>query len=234
MSSPTDRPRHAAPSALALAIGLTLSAGALAACNIVGPLGYLVVGPAKIKKVHDLDSARPTVVLVENGRGMNLSERTLRQIADAATDVLLRERVLKTAISPQAAYAAAASETLTRSAPIVEIGRKAQAEVVIYVTVGGFALSPDGATFDPVATMSARVFDAVAPNDDGTQGRRVWPDEGAHEFTARGMQQRQGTPPRDSAAIRQAESELAQRAGLAIAQLFHDVVPENASDARLR
>ncbi len=211
-----------------------LCAAVLSACNILGPALYLAHGPPKIPKAYELDDERATLVLVENGRGLNLSERTLRQIANAATESMLAERVVKTAIDPQAGYIAAADDVGGRKSPIVEIGRKAEAEVVVYVTVDSFTLSQDGYSVQPIAIMSARVFDAVSANEDGSRGRRIWPgdEEPAHSFTVETVQLA-GVTPRDASEIRRAESDLAQRAGEGVAKLFYDSDQETARDRRL-
>lgn len=196
------------------AIVLAASAAVLPGCNVVGPVAYLIHGPDKVGAVHTLEPARPTVVFVDDANS-RLPSRSLRvDIASAAEKYLLREECLKDMITNRSAVQAASEDRLGTPLSIIEIGQKVNAEVVIYVEMQDFGISPDGQTFSPFATARVKVMDVKA-------GKRVWPE------------QREGWPvllkptpqpdaaPTTLAARLEASRLLANEVGKAVAQLFY-------------
>jgi hypothetical protein len=84
---------------------------------------------------------------------------------------------------------------------------------VIYATVDQFALSGDGQSFSPTATLRIKVIDVASD-------KRLWPEEPrGHPVIVR-LEAKQGTPPTSTSARYKAEDELARQTGLQIARLF--------------
>jgi hypothetical protein len=194
--------------------GLVLCLGVLGGCNIIGPAYLLVHGPEKTPAQHELDKQRPTVVFVDD-RASVLPRRAMRQQIGAATqNTLLKEHVLKNVIDTTAIMNAAAHETSGEQMDIASLARAVQAEVVIYVTVDAFMLSPDGQTFSPEARYHVKVIDVTKPN------ARVWPAE--HEGHPVAVMMRTSTSATPKSATEQATAltALTDRSGTAIAQLF--------------
>lgn len=199
-------------------IVLALAAATLASgCNIVGPAFLLVHGPEKVPAAHTLDPKRPTVVVIDD-RANFVPRRALRMTMSSETERhLLGERALEDMISGQSALAAAGAEKDGRPLSIAEIGRAVGAEVVVYVAVDEFTLSPDGQSFVPTARLRVKVIDAA--ND-----RRIWPEDRAGQAIVARVPPKQGTAPTGLTEQARAEDELARSAGLSIARLFvkHD------------
>lgn len=197
---------------MAAALALLLAA---AGCNIVGPVAVLAHGPPKVPKAFELDRDRTMVVFIDD-RANRLPRRALRwQLAERTERVLLDQRLARDLISARSALALAATESAEAPMSIVRLGRELGAEVVIYATVDRFALSADGITYQPIAVMRVKVLDVV-------DGRRLWPerDEG-HTLTVH-VPPRGNPLPQTLADRRDAEAELAELAGEALAQLFYD------------
>lgn len=185
----------------------------LAGCNILGPLFVAFSPPPTIKAEYQLDPKRSTVIFIDD-RSNRLPRRTYRQlIAEEAQRVLLDEKSVENLIDFKAAVAATNADRSGEPMPIVEIGRAAKADVIIYVTIDGFALSPDGQTYSPSAAFRAKVVDAV-------DEKRLWPEEAAGFPVTLNAVQKNDFTPRSNADVLKAESELAKRTGMAIAQLF--------------
>jgi hypothetical protein len=190
----------------------------MSACNILGPAIMLVHGPDKEPAQFTLDKQRPTVVFVDD-RASVLPRRSMRlQIAGTAQKTLLSERVLTNVIDATAAMNVAAHETSGQPIDLASLAKAVQAEVVIYVSVDSFVLSPDGQTFAPEAHYHAKVIDITRPEP------RVWPPE--HEGYPFSIVMKPGNAAAPKVATEQltALNALADRSGVAIAQLFfsHD------------
>jgi hypothetical protein len=193
---------------------LALTLATLAACNVVGPAALLIEGPPKIDAVYKLDPKRPTVVFVDD-RNNVLKRVALRQaIAQAAQQELLDQGTLKQVIDCKAAYQVTARDKSNSVLSIVEVGKAVQAEIVIYVTVDSFGLSPDGSSYAPAASMRVKVLDVT--KDDP----RLWPKEReGHAFMA-SYRQMASKMPETLSEVAQAEDLLAKQCGRAIQQLF--------------
>lgn len=205
--------RFRAIGAIAISAGLGAVALALSGCNIVGPVGYFIAGPPKVQARHELDPKRATVMFIDD-RANRLPRRALRgTIAERAQKALLDKGTVKNLIDARAAFAAAARESDAEPLSITDIGRNAKAEVVIYVTIDAFSLTPDGQTFQPSTTMRVKVMDA-------TNDTRLWPEDPAGFRLIASPEVRQGFVPRSQADVSKAQIEAAETAGLAVAQLF--------------
>lgn len=201
-------------------LGLGWSVGALGigtvcGCNYVGPAYLLIHGPEKTPAVFKLDKERPTVIFVDD-RASVLPRRALRQqIATAAQNTLLKERALKNVIDTSAAMTVAAHEPSGQPMDIASLARAVQAEVVVYVTVDAFRLTPDGQTYTPEARYHVKVIDITKPE------ARVWPPEHEGYPTAVLMKPSSASPPKNAGEQVTALDALADRSGTAIAQLFY-------------
>lgn len=194
----------------------------LGGCNIVGPLFVAFSPPPSIKAQYTLDPKRPTIVFIDD-RSNRLPRRSLRQvIADEAQRVLLEGKCVETLIDSKAGVAAASGDRSGEPMPIVEIGRAAKAEVVIYVTIDGFALTPDGQTYSPSAAFRAKVLDA-------RDEQRLWPDDPAGHAVGLEPVQKNDFTPRNNSELLKAEIELAKRTGMAVGQLFTKHLEERSA-----
>ncbi|MCC6676579.1 MAG: hypothetical protein IT436_05490 [Phycisphaerales bacterium] len=196
-----------------LAAIVSVGVAAAAGCNIIGPAFVMFSPPPTIKAEYTLDPKRPTIVFIDD-RSNRLPRRSLRQvIADEAQRVLLDKKCVETLIDSKAGVAAASADRSGEPLPIVEIGRAAKADIVIYVTIDSFTLSPDGATYSPTSAFRAKVLDA-------RDEQRLWPDDAAGHAVALQPVQRPDFTPRNNSEMLKAEVELAKRTGMAVGQLF--------------
>lgn len=183
-------------------------------CNIVGTAAVLVEGPPKIDAVYSLDSKRPTVVFVDD-RNNVLKRVAIRQvIAQAAQSELLDQGTLKNVIDCKAAYQVVGRDKSNNVLSIVEVGKAVNAEIVIYVTVDAFGLSPDGNSYSPAASMRVKVMDVTKDQP------RIWPKEREGYSFMASFRQQAAKMPESLSEVAQAEDLLAKQCGRAIQQLF--------------
>jgi hypothetical protein len=194
---------------------LLLAALAAGGCNIVGPVAYFIHGPAKSKKLYELDSKKPTVIFIDD-RQNRIPRRALRlAIAEQAQDILLEKKVLEDMISANSALLAAAGDKHTAPQPISEIGRAIEADIVIFATVDSFTLSPNGQVYAPQAQLRIKVISVA---DD----TRLWPEDPmGHPIRVQARAEAKEHPS-SVAARHKAEDDLARQIGIALAQLFYD------------
>lgn len=203
------RPPRATPAFVLSAAAIT----AAPACNLVGPVAAIVHGPEKIQALYTLEKERSAVVFVDD-RGNRMPRRSLRlTAAQEAEKFILKKGLVRDMISGQSALAASAADKGGTLLSIAEIGRAVGAQQVIYVSVESFALSTDGSTYDPVATLRVKVIDAV--ND-----KRLWPEDRAGCELGVRVPVRARAMPEGGAARAKAEDDLAAQAGRAVAELF--------------
>jgi hypothetical protein len=196
-------------------------------CNILGPAYYFIKGPPKQPRMHTLDVQRPTVVFVDDRLSV-LPRRTLRSaIADRVETDLLRNKVLVNMVDNASIQAAAARDTGEQGTSIARLGQSVQAEVVIYVWMDSFGLTPDGSTFQPFATARVKVIDVVAKES------RVWPESFEGQVVSVSPRVRANDVPTTAAAQSKAQEELAAQLGTAIGYLFYDAdTRQSISDLR--
>lgn len=196
---------------------LLLPATLLTACNIVGPAVVLVHGPEKTDAQFKLDPKRTTVFFVDD-RGNKLDRRALRStIATTAQTILMKERVLdeRKVIDAASALMLVSNEPAGEPMDIATLGRSVEAEVVVYITIDRFGLSPDGATYQPSATMRVKVVDCI------NTPARIWPEEPEGKAVSVSMPQRQGDAPRNAGDAMRAQDRLAEECGRAVAEVFY-------------
>jgi len=211
-SGPTAHSRRAP--ILGAALALTL---ALGACNIVAPVAYLVHGPAKTGKVYELDETRSVVVFVDD-RNNVVPRRALRmEMALAAQQEILEEKLVQEVVSAQSAMQVASAETYSEPMTIAAIGRAVDADVVIYATVDRFTLSVDGQSVSPAATLRVKLIESA-------DGERLWPQDRPGFPLSVSAPARPGYVPETYAERMQLERDLADLAGRRIARLFYDWV----------
>ncbi len=188
-----------------------------AGCNILGPAWYFIEGPPKQPAQFTLDANRPTVVFVDDTAN-RLPSRALRgDIATSAEKHILAEELLLKdhLIDSRGAFQAASADRFGQQLSITEIGRSVQAEVVVYISIDEFGISPDGVTFAPVGV--ARVIVVDAKND-----QRLWPANAGGQRIRVQLNERQGAAPTSRADSLQAQRELAIQIGRAAAELFYE------------
>jgi len=201
---------------LALAIPFLLAPGA---CNIVAPIAILVEGPPKFDEQYKLETDRPTVIFVDDQAGV-LPRPALRQaMAEEAQKILLSEKTLTKVIDAKAAIQTSSADKAGKMLSMVAVARAVDAEIMIYVSVDTFTLSPDRQSYSPVASMRVKVLDVTKPQP------RLWPaDRDGFPFEA-SIRQKTTEIPKTRSEITIAENDLAKQCGKAIAQLFfsHEV-----------
>lgn len=203
---------HPLPVVAALLCG---SAGLIGACNIVGPVGFLVAGEEKIPALYKLDPERPTVVFIDD-RASRVPDRMLRSIIGrVAEQALLEEKLVKEVISSDGLASVVARERFGKPMGIAEVGAAVGAEVVVYATIDEFTLSADQHTFAPKAAARVKVIDTKTK-------QRLWPvdDPGWHVVAVQ-IPERQGTVPSGAGDISAAQRELAAKLGDAITKIFY-------------
>ncbi|MDX2146703.1 MAG: hypothetical protein SFZ23_04205 [Planctomycetota bacterium] len=202
----------------------------LPACNIVGPAYYFISGPEKMPRAYELPKDRLAVVFIDD-RDNRLPRRSLRlTIAEAAEKALLRERVVKEMVRGADALAVVAGEKAGEPMSIVEVGRALRTkdgrpvDLMIYVAIDAFSLTPDGEEFYPTASMSVKVIDPVAD-------QRLWPaDKLGFPLNVTPKRQAKGAP-RSTSEIAKAQNALAEFCGTAVAELFFETVARDSTRA---
>ncbi|GJM18271.1 MAG: hypothetical protein DHS20C14_04840 [Phycisphaeraceae bacterium] len=194
-----------------------LACGALItqpACNVIGPVFYAVHGPEKILPEYELDPNAATVILVDDP-GSTVGVRRLRaEIASAATTVLLNKGLVTDMIEPRSALALASQPVDGKPLSITEIGQAVEADVVIYVLLTEFTLSADGASALQSASANVKVIDI-------REGRRVFPEDPTGASVRLRPEYRAADVANDPNRTVELEQQLANRFGLAIAQMFY-------------
>jgi hypothetical protein len=184
----------------------------LTGCNIVGPAFAIIHGPEKIPAQYELDKERTAVIFVDD-RANNLPRRALRiTISTEAERLMLKKEVVKDMVSGQSALAAASTEKGGELLPIADVGRAVSADLVIYVSIDEFTLSPDGQAFVPSTAMRVKVVDAI--ND-----KRLWPED-RNGYPLNVRMGAKGIVPNSTTERAKAEDELARAAGESVARLF--------------
>lgn len=204
-------PQHARTLTL---IVLACGAAVIASCNIGVPVMYALTGPPKIAAQFELDSERPTVVLIDDPAN-KVPRRELRvTIGQVADSELLRSKTVREGklISSKSALSAATAGASQAGLSIVDVGRRVSAEVVIYAEVTDWRLVSDGeASISPAAALSVRVVDAL-------RNERIFPPEGGQPLVIR-LPAESGFKQGDRNVLDRA---LAQQVGLELARMFFE------------
>lgn len=195
---------------------VALAGVVLSGCNLVAAGYFVVKGPPKVPSVYTLDPKRSMVVYVDD-RANRLPRRNLRQtIAEQIEATLLKNEAVSDVIASRGAMIATTSESFDEPMSLVEIGRAVDAEVLIWIAIDSFMLTPDQVSFVPTARVRVKVIDVVT-------GDRLWPPAG-EPLTPIGfsMKQQQGTVPTTRGDMLKAYEQLAKYSGIGIAQMFFE------------
>jgi hypothetical protein len=194
-----------------------LAAAALACtgCNIIGPVAAIASGPPTQPAMFALDRDRPTVVFVDD-RASVLPRRTLRQsIAQTVQNELLGHNALKTVIDSKSIAALAARDAADQPSDITTLGKAVSAEVVIYVSLDRFGVSPDGQVNQPFADARVKVLDITRPEP------RLWPEDREGYAIGLVMPQKRADLPKTASGIAALQEDTARVLGEHIAQVFY-------------
>lgn len=201
--------------AIPICILIGMTALMVSACNIVGPAAYLIEGPVKADAVYTLPEKK-VVVFVDDRSSIIPRVRLRRILAERTTNELLRnQRLVPSAVQPDAAVRVAQTEDVSHLLSIDEIGRRVGAEIIIYVRPRAFAISSAGLP-KPMAACSIKVIDCQT-------GHRLFPtgDEGRDYMVTATMAAKTGSRYKDAQAVAELEETLADFTGLRIAQIFY-------------
>lgn len=186
-----------------------------AACNIIIPATYIIEGPPKVPAVFELPEKR-TLVFVDDPKNRMTRVALRAEVADRTERLLFDQgKVTELVSCADAIQLARRSDAQGKRASIESIGRAMNVQQVIYVVVEQFALSVDGASPRPGATVLVKVLDL----EDQT---RIFPgDVGGHLVEAELRE-----PPQamyvSTSGRRQIEDQLAMQLATDIAELFYE------------
>ena len=142
------------------------------ACNIITPALYVAEGPGKKEAEFTLPEDKKLVVFVDDRRNV-ISRLQLRsQLADDIGQQLKTLELVEEVVSGRELIAYVRRvESPNRRVSIEELGNAVDADIVLYVEMDTFALTPDGATPKPTAAVRVKVIDVK-------EKRRVFPPDG--------------------------------------------------------
>lgn len=200
--------RTVAAAVLAAAATLMMSG-----CDQVAAAMYLIEGPPTVDAQYELPKKK-VVVFVDDRASIIMRSKLRRTIAETATEeIVLNQKLVSGGIHPDAAVNVASTEGVDNLLPIDEIGRRAGAEILIYVEPLRYTMVQDGMP-RPMAQYFVKVIDC-------NTGVRLWPeDEVGFPLTVM-LSYKVGTYYEESNR-EMLEEQLASFSGLRIAQLFYE------------
>ncbi len=188
----------------------------LGSCNIVGPVGYFVMGPPDVEAQFPLDPKRPTVVFIDDGvnRSVMPTRASRRRIGMTADDYLLNQGKFERVIASQDLLAMVEREKYSKTSSVVEVGEGINAEILIHVAMDSFTIVQSGDNFTPTASCRVRVVDIK-------EKKQLWPEklDDWHPLAVNAPPHR-GELPAGPGGRAKLQDELAQRVGRDIAFLF--------------
>lgn len=190
--------------------GVSLVAG----CNIVAPIAYAIHGPGQVEAIHTLDEEQTVVYFIDDPSSKIAQRRLRYTMADVASQTLLDKKVVLDVLDSRTILAAATKERHGDRMSITELGRAVGADIVIYAVVTNFSLANEGNTFVPSTSMRVKIIDVA-------EGARVWPAAESGYLVEVCLPQRPGTTAMEQDNRLQTETALAEKAGLALAQMFY-------------
>ncbi|MDF1808433.1 MAG: hypothetical protein P1U42_01925 [Phycisphaerales bacterium] len=205
---------HKIPTLSWMLIGFISLLTLIPGCNVITPVAYAIHGPQKIDPVYTLTEELKTVVFVDDPSSRVTQRRLRYSIADRATKELLAKRILVDMLDPRGILTAASSERYGELSSIADLGKSVGADIVIYAVVTEFSLTPETGSYIPQAMLRVKIIDVAS-------GERIWPDDEMGHVANIQMPQRAGAAAQKSGDRIETEQELAQRAGLGLAQLFY-------------
>lgn len=203
-----------------LAFSWLLAALTVAGCNLAMPIAYIVGGLPPTPAAYTLPKNKMVLVYIDD-RHNRVSPANLRQIiAQKASEELMVQNLVRSTIEPRDAIAIVRRESHKKPMAIDEIGKEVGAELVIYVEMEAFAITPDGYTPQPTAICQIRVIDVE-------QRVRLFPPDGAQPPTRslevklpQTASDRYNTP----SGRRELQNMLANEIGDRISKLFYEHV----------
>lgn len=208
---------------VALGAACLAGAGLAAGCNVVAPIAYAIHGPGNVEAVHTLDETQTVVYFIDDPSSKIAQRRLRYTMADVASQTLLDKKVVLDVLDSRTILAAATKERHGDRMSITELGQAVGADIVIYAVVTNFSLANEGNTFVPSTSMRVKIIDVA-------EGARVWPAAESGYLVEVRLPQRPGTTAMEQDNRLQTETALAEKAGLALAQMFYKhEIPESAT-----
>lgn len=206
---------------LAALVALAAVAGG---CNYAIPAMWVAQGPPKKPAEFTLPKDRKLVVFVDDRRSV-ISRLQLRALlADDVGTIIQRQGLVEDVVSGRELIAYVRRvETSSRRVSIEDLGNAVGADVVVYVEMDSFTLSPDGVNPKPSAEAHVKVVDVKAKE-------RMFPPLGGdpHGFpVAAELDALSFDAYRTSAARRRAEDALEKKLADEITKLFYEHEPKN-------
>lgn len=192
---------------------LTL-AGLSAGCNVVAPIAYAIHGPGQVEAIYTLNPQKTVVYFIDDPSSKIAQRRLRYTMADVASRTLLQKKVVVDVLDSRTILAAATKERHGDRMSITELGRAVGADVVIYAVVTNFSMANEGNTFVPSTSMRVKIIDVA-------EGARTWPAAESGYLVEVRLPQRPGTTAMEQNSRLQTDTALAEKAGLALAQMFY-------------
>lgn len=209
-----------------LTAALLLAGAALLAasgCNMAVPALYVIDGPGKKPAVYKLPVDKKVVVYVDDRRNVVSRLQLRAAMADnIGTQLKALELVGDVVSGRELIGYVRRVETPSKRVSIEEMGQAVGADLVVYVEMDGFALSPDGATPKPVGSAFVKVIDVKARE-------RLFPPPGGDPMGWPVSAEVQNMTPdmfRTSAQRRRAEDLLEKKLADEVTRLFYDHEPK--------
>jgi len=191
----------------------SLSAGLLAGCNVVAPVAYAIHGPGNVEPQVELDETQSVVIFIDDPSSKIAQRRLRYTMADVASRKLLEKKVVLDVIDSRTILSASSKERHGERLSISELGKGVGADLVIYAVVTNFSISAEEGTFLPVTSLRVKIIDVAS-------GERVWPASESGFLVDVRLPQRPNAAGQDRGRLA-IETQLADQAGVAIAQLFY-------------
>ncbi len=198
------------PLAAACLIGAAIAAG----CNVVAPIAYAIHGPGKVEAVYTLDEKKSVVYFIDDPSSKIAQRRLRYTMADVASRTLLEKKVVLDVLDSRTILNAASKERHGDRMSITELGRAVGADIVVYAVVTNFSMANEGNTFVPSTSMRVKIIDVA-------EGERIWPAAESGYLLEVRLPQRPGTTGMEQTNRLQTETALAEKAGIALAQMFY-------------
>jgi hypothetical protein len=206
--------------ALAASVALLVAQG----CNMAVPALYVVQGPPKRPAMYTLPADKKVVVFVDDRQNVIARLQLRAMLGDDVSNELRRLKLVNDVVSGRELIAYVRRvETSAKRVSIEELGEAVQADIVVYVEMESFALSPDGATPKPVSSAYVKVVDVKAKE-------RLFPPTGGDpkgQPVSGELDEQMPDAFRTSAQRRRMEDLLAKKLADSIAKLFYEYEPKN-------
>ena len=186
----------------------------LQSCNLMAGASYILSEEPQQEAVFVLPDV-PTVVFVDDRRNLLHPSRLRRVVADKITELLLKENVVATLISPQDIMRVGAmKDRYGNILTIGELGEAVGASTVVYVEMTAFALTTDGQTPNPVANCRVRVIDV-------DYQKRLFPDNDASYPIVATLSKVDPYNIHSISEMRKLAEELSEELGKNVAEMFY-------------